>query len=112
MLTQDPLQESPVSHDLSRKFHKCLNLLVLVLGFAGRVLKKVGVGVLRGNRCESQALYFSFAFAKGEGPIGGKGRENNLEPSVPSPTLAPVLEGGSGSVHGSLLLHTRAGMSV
>lgn len=78
VLTQDRLQESLVSRDLSRKFRKCLNLLVLVLGFAGRVLKKVGVGVLRGNRCESLALYFSFAFAKGEGPVGGEGREKQL----------------------------------
>lgn len=93
VLSQDLLQESLVSHDLSRKFHKCLNLLVLVLGFAGRVLKKVGVGVLRGNSCESQAPYFSSASAKGEGPVGGKGRENNLEPSVPIPTLKPALRG-------------------
>lgn len=82
-----------MSRDSSRKFHKCLNLLVLVLGFAGRVLKKVGVGVLRGNRCESLALYFSFAFAKGEGPVGGEGKENSMEPSVPVPTPGPALGG-------------------
>lgn len=70
-----PTPNISVPHDQSRKFHKCLNLLVLVLGYAGRVLKKMGVGVLRGNRCESLALYFSFAFATGEGPV--EGRENS-----------------------------------
>lgn len=36
----------------------------------------MGVGVLRGNRCESQALNFSFALAKGEGPAEAGGRES------------------------------------
>lgn len=106
VLVQDLLQISLVQeYDLSRKFHKCLNLLVLVLGFAGRVLKKVGVGVLRGNRCESQALHFSFAFAKGEGPAGGEGRKNNLEPGCRFPPPGLSL-GVWKCAQQSLLLHT------
>lgn len=76
-LTQDTLQVSLVPHDRSRKFHKCLNLLVLVLGCAGRGLKPTGVGVLRGNRCESRAPWFSFAFAKGGGLVEGEGRKSS-----------------------------------
>lgn len=58
----------------------------------GWVLKKVGVGVLKGKKCESQAPNFSFAFAKGRRVEVG-GREGmhaqwrvtrKLVPSLPS----------------------------
>lgn len=49
----------------SRKSHQSLNLLFLVVVYADGELSKMGVGMLKGKKCESQASDFSFALARG-----------------------------------------------
>lgn len=62
-------------------------MLVLVLMLGGVLKKKMGVDVLRGKKCESQAPNFSFAFAKGR---RGRYRKRTEERSVETRHGAPV----------------------